>query len=248
MNFGFLSTIDEPLLPYMMTSALSNGVDNIIVICDKKVNSDKDRRIWQDRTGGSLRRGDDQEITIYNMGDANIPFLFVESHNNQQTKRIINHYGISCLLNAGTPRKLSADIIGSVPNGVVNIHPGLLPNYRGCSCVEWAIYNDDVIGNTAQFMDIGYDTGPIIMSRPCQFPTGASYQDIRVRVYREACNIAGHVLGLIQTTGLTPADATPQPEGVYYDPIPDDKFSVVLEKIKGGHYRPRTAGPGGAPA
>jgi methionyl-tRNA formyltransferase len=238
MNFGLLSTIDEPLLPYMISSALSNGVNNIIVICDKKVASDKDRKIWLERTGGSLERDNDGHVTIYNIADGLVPFYFVESHNNEQTLNIINHYDIKCLLNAGTPRRLSAKIIGSVPNGIVNIHPGLLPNYRGCSCVEWAIYNNDSIWNTAQFMDMDYDTGPIITTQRCEFPIEASYQDIRVRVYRNACILAGHVLALIQNTNMKPADGLPQKEGTYYDPIPDDKFNSVLQKIKSGRYAP----------
>ena len=69
---------------------------------------------------------------------------------------------VDCFLNAGTQRKLSKDFLAIASNGIINIHPGILPDYRGCSCVEWALLNNDMIGNTAHFMDLNYDTGPII--------------------------------------------------------------------------------------
>jgi hypothetical protein len=44
-TFGFLSTIDCPLLPYFLSEALSNHCDDIIVICDERLSSEKDKRI-----------------------------------------------------------------------------------------------------------------------------------------------------------------------------------------------------------
>jgi hypothetical protein len=52
INFGFLATIDSPLLPYYLAEAQANNVKNIHVICDSKLISTKDQKIWDDRTGG----------------------------------------------------------------------------------------------------------------------------------------------------------------------------------------------------
>lgn len=57
------------------------------------------------------------------------------------------------------PRELLA-----VPRlGAVNVHPGLLPHYRGPIPTFWALINgEEVCGITVHFLDAGVDTGPII--------------------------------------------------------------------------------------
>jgi methionyl-tRNA formyltransferase len=50
--------------------------------------------------------------------------------------------------------------------GAVNIHPSLLPRYRGPAPVLWAIRNGDPeIGVTVHRLDRGVDTGPILAQR-----------------------------------------------------------------------------------
>lgn len=45
----------------------------------------------------------------------------------------------------------------------INLHPGLLPNYRGCFSVPWSIINNEkFIGYTYHLIDAGVDTGPIV--------------------------------------------------------------------------------------
>jgi methionyl-tRNA formyltransferase len=47
--------------------------------------------------------------------------------------------------------------------GAVNLHPSLLPKYRGRAPINWAIINGETeIGLTAHFIDEGVDTGDII--------------------------------------------------------------------------------------
>jgi len=47
--------------------------------------------------------------------------------------------------------------------GAINLHPSLLPKYRGRASVNWAILNGETeIGLTAHFIDEGVDTGDII--------------------------------------------------------------------------------------
>jgi methionyl-tRNA formyltransferase len=53
------------------------------------------------------------------------------------------------------------------PRGVLNVHPSLLPKYRGASPVPAAILSgDEVTGVTIMLMDAGMDSGPILAQRP----------------------------------------------------------------------------------
>lgn len=48
--------------------------------------------------------------------------------------------------------------------GAINVHGSLLPRYRGAAPIQWAVLNGDKkTGVTTMFMDIGMDTGDMIL-------------------------------------------------------------------------------------
>ena len=48
--------------------------------------------------------------------------------------------------------------------GIVNLHGGLSPHYRGADCTFWALYNEEPeqVGCTLHFINEGIDTGKLI--------------------------------------------------------------------------------------
>ena len=178
MKFGFLSTLDSSLLPYFINSAVSEGIKDISIIIDPKLSSEKDIEIFEMRTNGFFGKYSRVNNLFFNLNKQSIPFYFVDKHTSESAKNLYEELELDCLVNAGTPRKITNSILEVVENGVINIHPGILPMYRGCSCVEWAIFNDDPIGNTAHFMDQNYDAGPIIDIEQYEFTLNSNYVDI----------------------------------------------------------------------
>jgi methionyl-tRNA formyltransferase len=58
---------------------------------------------------------------------------------------------------------LPLSLINLAPKGAVNLHPSLLPKYRGRAAINWAILNGErELGLTAHFVDEGMDSGDII--------------------------------------------------------------------------------------
>ena len=58
---------------------------------------------------------------------------------------------------------LRPEVLAIAPKGVVNVHPSLLPRYRGPSPIQSAILSgDDVTGVTIMLMDAGTDSGPVL--------------------------------------------------------------------------------------
>ena len=54
-------------------------------------------------------------------------------------------------------------------NGCINVHPSLLPKYRGAAPVNWTIINSEkVTGVTIMQMDEGMDSGDILLVREVQ--------------------------------------------------------------------------------
>lgn len=54
-------------------------------------------------------------------------------------------------------------LVRIAPKGAINLHPSLLPKYRGRASINWAIINrEKEVGLTAHYIDGGVDTGDII--------------------------------------------------------------------------------------
>ena len=63
-------------------------------------------------------------------------------------------------------RLLRESLLELAPAGVVNLHPSLLPEYRGASPIQAAIHDGrSHSGVTLMRMDAGLDTGPVIAAR-----------------------------------------------------------------------------------
>lgn len=71
------------------------------------------------------------------------------------------------LVLAGYMRLLSPMLIQAYPRHIVNIHPSLLPKYRGLDAVGQALDKKEAIyGLTIHYVDEGMDTGEIIVQVP----------------------------------------------------------------------------------
>lgn len=61
---------------------------------------------------------------------------------------------------------LKKEVLEIPPKGCVNLHPSLLPKYRGPAPIQWAIINGErETGVTVMFLDEGEDTGDIIAQK-----------------------------------------------------------------------------------
>ncbi len=64
---------------------------------------------------------------------------------------------------------LPKEILDIPPYGCINVHASLLPQYRGAAPVQWAVLNGDkTTGVTTMYMDVGMDTGDMILKQEVQ--------------------------------------------------------------------------------
>ena len=77
--------------------------------------------------------------------------------------------------------KLPQEFLSAPKWGCINVHPSLLPRWRGAAPLERAIEAGDRIGGvTIIKMDQGIDTGPILAQESCPIPedmTGGTWHD-----------------------------------------------------------------------
>ncbi len=106
-------------------------------------------------------------------------------------------------------RILPADILRVPPMGVVNVHPSLLPLYRGPSPVVTAILDGRThTGVTVMLLDEGMDTGPVLAQSPPVRLTGRERTaELQARLFKEGAAMLPAVL-----TGLQDGTVVPTPQ------------------------------------
>ena len=76
---------------------------------------------------------------------------------------VLKRHDVQLVVLAGFMRLLTPGFLREFPNGVVNVHPALLPAFPGGHAARQAIeHGVKFSGCTVHFVDEGTDTGPII--------------------------------------------------------------------------------------
>lgn len=83
--------------------------------------------------------------------------------------------------------------------GCVNVHGSLLPKYRGAAPIQWAVINgDSITGVTTMYMDIGMDTGDIILKEEVKIGESETTGELWLRLSKIGANLLLKTLKLIE--------------------------------------------------
>jgi len=92
--------------------------------------------------------------------------------------------GLVCL--AGFMRLVGAQLIEAFPNGIVNIHPSLLPAFPGLEAQRQAVeHGVKVSGVTVHLVTAELDGGPIIIQRAVRVMPDDTTESLAARILEE---------------------------------------------------------------
>ena len=84
---------------------------------------------------------------------------------------------------AGYMRLLSKDFVRAFPNKIINIHPSLLPAFKGLDAQKQAVdYGVKISGCTVHFVDEALDHGAIILQKAVQVEDNDTAESLAVRI------------------------------------------------------------------
>lgn len=87
---------------------------------------------------------------------------------------------------AGYMRVLSPEFVARYRGRILNIHPALLPKFRGLHAQRRALEaGETVSGCTVHFVDEGTDTGPVILQRTVPILPGDTEESLSERILVE---------------------------------------------------------------
>jgi len=111
--------------------------------------------------------------------------------------RELNKKKIGLIALAGYMRILSDDFVKRYKNRILNIHPALLPAFKGGQAIRDALkYGIKVTGVTVHFVTEEVDGGPIILQAACPVKENDNEKTLLARVHRLEHKIYPEAIGL----------------------------------------------------
>ena len=81
-----------------------------------------------------------------------------------QIVKILSQYDVDWVIMAGWMRLVTPVLIDAFPDRIINIHPSLLPSFKGINAVEQALKAQvKITGCTVHLVCLEVDSGPILM-------------------------------------------------------------------------------------
>ena len=138
-----------PDMAYIGLDGLLMAGVNIVGVLGPK----KDHNMFYDFRNFAINRG----LNYIDYDELDEPQLI------EKIKALDVDVAVVCSFNYKIPRVL----LDSTKDGFINVHPSMLPKYRGGNPYSRVIMNGETeTGVTIHFMDEGFDTGDIIAQKP----------------------------------------------------------------------------------
>ncbi len=122
-----------------------------------------------------------------------LPHLKVKSGRDPSLKPFLHQLRAEVMALANFPFRLPPTVLDLCPG--VNLHPSLLPLYRGVYPWLWQFYHQETEGGwTAHLLDEGLDRGPILAQQPFPIPFGVTASELIDQVLQPGADLLAQVL------------------------------------------------------
>ncbi|WP_419519432.1 methionyl-tRNA formyltransferase [Megamonas funiformis] len=120
---------------------------------------------------------------------------------------------------------LSKEILDIPPLGCVNVHGSLLPRWRGAAPIHWSIISGDKqTGITTMYMDVGLDTGDMILKATTEITPDMTTAQLHDKLMVQGADL------LLQTVQLIEENKAPREKQ-------DDNLSCYAKMLNNNNCR-----------
>ena len=115
-----------------------------------------------------------------------------------QIVEALQEAGAEYVVMAGYMRKVTSVMLDAFPNRVLNLHPALLPSFKGAHAIADAFNAGvKVTGVTVHFANADYDKGPIVAQRAITVAENDTLDTLEVKIHDVEHVLYPEVIGLI---------------------------------------------------
>lgn len=117
-------------------------------------------------------------------------------------------YGVEWVIMAGWMRIVTAVLINAFPNRVINIHPSLLPSFKGAHAIEQAFKAGvKITGCTVHLVQLEVDSGPILMQAAVPILPDDTLETLQARIQVQEHRIFPKAIAIAAYEELTAVSA-----------------------------------------
>ena len=177
-DFAYLLLKEHPYGREMLKQLISENFIPKIIISEVSEIADEEREKFLKRIeGNEIAESIESQIDELSLSGINVEHVEVSIHNSEQVMPHIKELELDLIVFGGT-RIIRGEILDFPKDGVINSHPGLLPECRGSASPAWSVYHDIPIGSSTHFCDNGIDTGQLLLRREVPVKRGMKYEDL----------------------------------------------------------------------
>lgn len=100
---------------------------------------------------------------------------------------------------------LPKEILELTPYGCVNVHASLLPKYRGAAPLQWSIIDgEEVTGITTMQMDVGLDTGDMLLKVEVPLDKKETYGSLHDKMAEAGAKLCVETLVGLENKSIVP--------------------------------------------
>ena len=100
---------------------------------------------------------------------------------------------------------LPKEVLDIPKYGCINLHASLLPKYRGAAPINWSIINGEVYsGNTTMLMDVGLDTGNMLLQSKVEICDGMTAGELHDALMADGADLMIRTLRGIVENSIVP--------------------------------------------
>lgn len=230
-QFVFMVLEEHPYGREMLMQIMNAGHYPMAIIEETSDIAEEEKRKFLERIKGHRVAPTFTEL----LEGKDIPRYKVSHHNKKTCRQLLQELNPNIGVLGGT--RIIRDLILRIPpEGILNSHPGLLPEVRGSASPAWSVYYDVPIGATCHFIDPGIDTGDIVGKREISIHRGDTYEKL--------CWLTLVKAGALMTEAVSAwrkdeLERTPQGESdLPLFRVPSDEImEVVFQKLKDHTYK-----------
>lgn len=99
-------------------------------------------------------------------------------------RELLQKHGVDYVVMVGYMRLLGKQVLEAFPNRVINLHPALLPSFKGAHAIQDALdAGVKITGVTVHFANENFDEGPLIAQRAVEVFEEDSFETLSKRIH-----------------------------------------------------------------
>ncbi len=195
-NLSSIPSLSKPLQLGVMASGSGTNMSAIaFAIAEGKLNAEIKVLIYNKPQAKVKQRAEQY----------NIPTVLIDHRQYQKREdldqkivKVLQAYGVDWVVMAGWMRIITQVLLDGYPNRVINIHPSLLPSFKGIKAIEQALAAKvKITGCTVHLVSLEVDSGAIIMQAAVPILDDDTRDTLHARIQKQEHHILPQAIALV---------------------------------------------------